>query len=68
MDSTILAKLIVIITGCVSVTVLMITGVVAAEAGLPVLTGFVGYVTGNGVLVSKTRAANDQPARPAGDV
>jgi len=38
----------IILVGIAAVTVLMALGRVSSEAGLPVITAFVGYAVGNG--------------------
>lgn len=42
-------KAAIIIAGLVAVTLLMALGRITSDAGLPVLTAFVGYGIGNGV-------------------
>jgi hypothetical protein len=42
-------KAAIIIAGMAAVTLLMALGRITSEAGLPVLTAFVGYGIGNGV-------------------
>lgn len=65
MEQTLLAKMIVILCGCLGVTVLMLTHTVDGGAGLPILTAFVGYVTGNGVLTMKQRQYDRQESPSA---
>jgi hypothetical protein len=49
----------IIIIGIVAVTVLIALGRITAEAGLPVLTAFVGYAVGNGITAMRGQAAEN---------
>jgi hypothetical protein len=43
----------IILVGIAAVTVLMALGRVSSEAGLPVITAFVGYAVGNGIAARR---------------
>jgi hypothetical protein len=49
----------IIIIGIVAVTVLIALGRITADAGLPVITAFVGYAVGNSVA-----AVRGEPVEP----
>jgi hypothetical protein len=43
----------IILVGIAAVTVLMALGRVTSDAGLPVITAFVGYAVGNGIAARR---------------
>jgi len=49
----------IILAGLIAVTVLIGLGRVTSEAGLPVITAFVGYAVGNGIA-----ARRGEPVEP----
>ena len=49
----------IILAGLAAVTILMALGRVTSEAGLPVITAFVGYAVGNGIA-----ARRGEPVEP----
>jgi len=51
-------KAYIILVGLIIVGVLIALGKITAEAGLPVITAFVGYGIGNGVAAMSGKPAN----------
>lgn len=48
----------------ISITILLISGVISAEAGLPILAGVGGFAIGKGPSGSKNQKGGDESANP----